>query len=176
MKTPKTKTDSTTTKVKKATTRKGKTAKANFTTVNNICAMATKDMTGIGTFYNQADAKKRLDDYFSATGNSPHDKKLVFGQLFGISMVQKLLDWITAINNDPTTIKKLTGIRVYNAMSVRPDLPAPDNGKLLPDVVFVPVYEDGFDILPVHEVMGVFMSLSGGMPCPNECGTGFYLQ
>lgn len=166
-------------KTEATNTPKGKAKKTkahSFSTANNICALATNDMTHIGKFYGQVDAKARLDNYFAATGHKPTDKKLVFGQLFGVAMVQQLLDFITAANAQDPAGKQLTGIRVYNAMSVRPDLPAPDNTTMLPDVVLLPVYDDGTDIFNVHDAMGVMAALSGGMPCPNECGTGFYLQ
>ena len=174
------KTESSKTKASKAQTAKAQAADAettpvySFDIVNNICALATKDMTHLGTFYGQVDAKQRVDDYFKATGNSPSNKKLVYGQLIGVAMLQQILDFINAANNTPGATKKFTGIRVYNAMSIRPTLPPPDNTILLPDVVLLPVYEDGTDIFTVHDAMGPIIALSGGMPCPNECGTGFY--
>jgi hypothetical protein len=149
--------------------------KQHFTTENDICVLATTDMTDIGTFLDQADGKQRLDDYFKATGYSPTDPKLIFGQLFGLNCFKTFIAKIDNYNNGLAAADQITGVRVYNAMSVRPNLPPPDNQKLLADVVIIPVSADGTDIYTIHDAIDPMMVLSGGMPCPNECGTGLYI-
>jgi hypothetical protein len=153
-----------------------KTNKKNFTTTSNVCTLATTDMPDIGTFYNQTDAKARLDNYFSATGVKPTDPKVIFGQLLGINTVKTLIDKIDTYNNGLPAADQITGIRFYNAMSVRPELPPPDDTAMLADIVLLPVLADGTDIFSVHAAADPMMALSGAMPCPNECGTGFYLS
>lgn len=150
--------------------------KKNFSTTTAVCALATTDMADIGTFFSQVDARARLDAYFTATGTKPTDPKLVFGQLLGLSTVKQLIAKIDNYNTGLPAANQITGIRAYNAMSIRPYLPAPDNKLLLADIVLIPVLANGKDIFDIHDATDPMIVLSDGMPCPNECGTGFYLS
>lgn len=149
--------------------------KENFSTQADVCALATRNMPGIGQFFNQQDTKDRLDNYFRVTGLKPDDPKLIFGQLLGLETFRILMAKIDLYNFGLQPEEQITGIRVYNAMSVRPYLPPPDDTAMLPDVVLLPVLADGTDIFSVHNATDPMLVLSDGMPCPNECGTGFYL-
>lgn len=149
--------------------------KENFSTQTDICALATTDMPGLGQFFNQADARERLDNYFAATGLSPDDPNLIFGQLIGLATLKEMIRRINEYNDGQQQSPLITGIRVYNAMSVRPYLPPPDDKAMLPDIVLLPVLADGTDIFSVHDLADPMLAVSDGMPCPNQCGTGFYL-
>lgn len=149
--------------------------KANFLAQSDLCALATTNMPGIGQFFDQTEAKARLDNYFEATGFKPSDPKLIFGQLLGLDTLKTLIEKVNSYNQELPAEEQITGIRVYNAMSVRPYLPPPDDKAMLPDIVLVPVLADGNDIFSVHDVVDPMIVVSDGMPCPNQCETGFYL-
>lgn len=150
--------------------------RVNFTTKKNICALATADMADIGTFLSQPEAKQRLDDYFTVTGYSRTDSKLIFGQLFGLTSFKNFIAKIDNYNTGLLPADQITGIRIYEAMCVRPSLPPPDDTKLLADVLIIPVLANGKDIPDIGGVADPMLVLGDGMPCPNECGTGLYLR
>ncbi|SHM94274.1 hypothetical protein [Mucilaginibacter sp. OK098] len=150
--------------------------RANFTTKNDICTLATTDMADIGTFFSQPDAKQRLDDYFNVTGYSRTDPKLIYGQLFGLNCFKTFMDKIDAYNTGLAAADQITGVRIYEAMCVRPSLPPPDDTRLLADVLIIPVLANGQDVPTIHDAIDPMLVLSDGMPCPNECKTGFYLK
>lgn len=147
----------------------------SLTTENDICPIVRANIDDFGTFYDEPHTKPRLDDYFTATGNDPHDPKLIFGQLLGLNTLKSFIAKIDDYNNSAEPGESIAGVRVYNAMSRRPFLPSPDDQKLLPDIIVLPVFENGDDFYKIVMLTDPAMALSNAMPCPNQCGTSFYI-
>lgn len=157
-----------------------------FFVKNVICASLPTAIEDLGEFIDHDHAYSRLQDYLTAVGPPASDPKFVFGQIFGLNNLKTLMSAIDAYNSNAANTNKIAGLRIYNAVDVRPYLNPPDNTKLLPDAIIVPVLDDNTDISHVRQQTDVLaatdgsggtipnvvpanMILSGGMPCPNEC-------
>jgi hypothetical protein len=147
----------------------------NSTTEINICDIVTTNVADFGAFFDGPGAKARLDAYFSETGKDPHDPELIFGQILGLNTLKTLIAKIDDYNNEKDPADKIGGIRVYNAMSIRSFLPPPHNKDLLEDIIVMPVLASGKDLYTIVDLIDPKMALSNGMPCPNQCGTSFYV-
>src|SRR6187402_2984007 len=115
----------------------------NFKTQTNICHLVTTGINDLGTFIKQGEAKQRIADYFKVTHTSPTDPNLIFGQVLGLNPFKALIAKIDAYNIGQSPAEQICAIRIYNAMSLRPYLPSPDDKTLLADIVVIPVLANG---------------------------------
>lgn len=146
-----------------------------LTIENDICHLIVGNIADIGKPINEATAAQKLTDYFRITHLNPNDDKLIFGQLFGLNSIKAFIQKIDDYN-DLEPEFRIEGIRFYNAMSVRSYLPEPDDKSLLPDIILIPVLANGNDLYKVRQLRDPEMGLGDGMPCPNQCQTGFYRE
>ena len=147
----------------------------NFKTENNICDLVGSNIADFGKFFGAIEGTQNLAEYFRLTNTSPNDPNLIFGQLLGLNTFKKLIAKIDAYNNGTPAADQISALRVYNAMSMRPFLPAPDNTKLLADIIIMPVLANGKDLYTIYQLTDPNLMLGEAMPCPNQCATGFYL-
>ncbi len=131
----------------------------------------SKDLINAGCFVSITQAHNHVKEYLSLPGCLPqHDPKHIYGHVFGLNNLRKLIYQIDLYNSAQTDdTKLLKGVRVYQAVSERSDTNFPTAGKLR-DLIFMPVLANGTDMPEKaleHLVEGPV--LTGSRPCPNQC-------
>jgi len=141
-----------------------------------------QNISNTGTFVNAQEAKANVDAYLKDTGApqpGPHHVDHVFGHVFGLAKVKKLIANIDKHNEkEKDTKKHIAGIRVYHAKSVRA---GKERQGSMRDLVVVPVTKNGHDYpekihhgaeAPAKPVKANrALILTGSGPCPNVCGS-----
>ncbi len=138
----------------------------------DLCVQMPVNLCDAGEIINIDDAAKSLQRYFALPGTLPqHDPKHVYGHTFGLNRIRQMLFDIDVHNTKlQPGEKKIAGLRIYYGVSERHDSDFPVVG-FCPDLIFMPVMEDGVDLYTIHSLSGNETVLSGSRPCPNQCGT-----
>ena len=149
-------------------------APAQTQVTTDPCLRMPDDLCNAGKFIIVDDAAKSLKAYLDLPCTpSANDPKHVYGHTFGLNSIRKMLYDIDVYNAAVAPgDKRIAGLRVYYGLSVRNDVnfPLDPPDIMRPDLIFMPVKDDGVDLYTINSISGTETVLSGSRPCPNQCG------